>query len=454
MAVDLVALIDDQEFGPSQIRLVALCFAIMVTYGYNVLAVGIVAPSLAQALHIAKPSLGLIFAAEGLGAMLGAALAGPLADRAGRRRLVIASTVWYGICALLAARATSSGQLGLVMFAAGLGLGGAYPNTIALMSELAPLRTRATMIATAQTGFALGAASSGVIFAWLVDKYGWRFVFDVGGLAPILLAPILLAWLPESIGWLFGKGARGSTIISALSLVNPQVRFPPDTTFFIREERRAGPVAIHLFRDRRALGTALLWIAFLTNAVAVNFLAVWLTTLITIAGMTVRTAAWAAVAFHSGSIAGAVCIGRFADLRGIYRILPIALATGAVVAWLTGFAGSSPPLMLALSAGMGFCIAGGQFGLGIAAASYYPTYIRATGVSFAYAFGKPGVVVSSLLGTLFLTWRWPLPLIFLADGTFALCAAAAIFAIGASQHRSTLTAVNGCDRGSPRRILV
>ena len=441
MAIDLLALIDEQEFGPSQIRLVALCFAIMVTYGYNLLAIGVVAPSLAQALHIPKASLGPIFAAEGFGAMIGAALAGPLADRIGRRRLVIASTVSYGTCALLTARATSAGQLPLLLFAAGLGLGGAYPNAIALMSELAPRKVRATMIATMQTGFPLGAASSGVVSAWLVDKYGWRFVFDVGGLGPILLAPMLLAWLPESIGWLFSKGARSSTIISALSRVNRQARFPLGTTFFIGEERRAGPPLFHLFRDRRAVGTTLLWIAFFTNTIAVNFLAVWLPTLITIAGMTVRVAAWAAVAFHTGSVVGALSIGRFADLRGVYRVLPVALAAGAIVAWLTGLAGSSPPRMLALSAGMGFCIAGGQFGLGIAAASYYPTHIRATGVSFAFVFAKPGTVASSLLGTVFLAWRWSLPLIFLADGTFALCAAAAIFVMCVSQHRATVTAV-------------
>jgi AAHS family 4-hydroxybenzoate transporter-like MFS transporter len=437
--IDLPSLIDQQKIGRLQIRLLVLCFAILVTHGYDLLSIGIVAPSLAQALHIAKPALGPIFSVGAFGAMLGALFAGPLADHLGRRRVVIASTLFYGICALLTARAMSIEGLLLLRFATGLGLGGAFPNTVALMSEFAPRRARGTVITLMQTGFAVGAALSGVIVAWLVDKYGWRTVFYVGGLVPLLLTPLLIAWLPESIGWLVVKGAPVSTVVTILSKINPRLRFARDTTFIMREENHPGVSVFHLFREGRAVGTTLLWIAFITNVVAVNFLAVWLPTLITTMGMAVRIAAWAAVGFHVGSIVGAVLLGKLADLRGAYRVLPINLATGAVIAWLAGLAGSSSSLVLALSFGMGFCIAGGQLGLSILSSGYYPTYIRATGVAWAFAIAQPGAVISGLLGTLFLTWRWSLPTIFLVDGSFALCAAAAIFVMGASQYKTAAT---------------
>jgi AAHS family 4-hydroxybenzoate transporter-like MFS transporter len=150
--------------------------------------------------------------------------------------------------------------------------------------------------------------------------------------------------------------------------------------------------------------------------------------------MAVRIAALAAVGFHLGSIVGAVVLGRLADLRGAYRVISINLATGAVVVWLAGLATSSSALVLVLSFGMGFCIAGGQFSLSIISTGYYPTYIRATGVAWAFAIAQPGAVFSGVLGTLFLTWRWSFPMIFLVDGAFALCAASAIFAMGALQH--------------------
>jgi MFS transporter, AAHS family, 4-hydroxybenzoate transporter len=101
--------------------------------------------------------------------------------------------------------------------------------------------------------------------------------------------------------------------------------------------------------------------------------------------------------------------------------------------------GSSSSLVLALSFGMGFCIAGGQFGLSILSSGYYPTYIRATGVAWAFAIAQPAAVISGVLGTLFLTWRWSIPMIFLVDGSFALRAAAAIFVMDASQYKTTAT---------------
>lgn len=438
--IDLPSLIDRQKFAGLQIRLLVLCYAIAATDGYNLLALGNVAPTLAQALHIAKPTFGLVFSVGSFGAMLGALFAGPLADRLGRRRVVITSTLFCGVFAFLTARVTSIEGLLLLRFATGLGLGGALPNTVALMSEFAPGRARGTVITLMQTGFAVGAALSGVIVAWLVDTYGWRMVFYVGGLVPLLLTPLLVAWLPESIDWLVVKGAPASAVATILTKINPRLRFAPDTIFIMREENRPGVPVFHLFREGRAVGTTLLWIAFITNVVAVNFLAVWLPTLITIAGMAVRIAAWAAVGFHMGSIIGAVLLGKLADLRGAYRVISINLATGAVVVWLTGLAGSSSALVLALSFGMGFCIAGGQFSLSIVSTGYYPTYIRATGVAWAFAIAQPGAVFSGLLGTLFLTWWWSFLMIFLVDGSFALCAATAIFLMGASQYKAAATA--------------
>jgi AAHS family 4-hydroxybenzoate transporter-like MFS transporter len=194
----------------------------------------------------------------------------------------------------------------------------------------------------------------------------------------------------------------------------------------------------HLFREGRALGTTLLWIAAFTNVLALHFLASWLPTLITTGGMALRIAVWAVIAFHLGSIVGAVLLGKLSDIRGVYGVLSVNLATGAVIICLAGLVGRSAPLLVALSVGMGFCIAGGQFCLAILPSIFYPTYIRATGVAWASAAAEPGGVMSGLLGTLLLTWRWPLPTIFLVDGFFPLCAAAAVFLMGASQHGKLL----------------
>ena len=194
---------------------------------------------------------------------------------------------------------------------------------------------------------------------------------------------------------------------------------------------------LHLFREGRAVGTALLWLAAMANILALTFLLFWLPTLINSTGIALRLAVWSTVAYQVGSIVGAVLLGRLVDLRGTYRVLPINFVVGAVIVSLLGLTGSSLPLIVALSLGVGFCTGGGQVGLNALPGTYYPTYIRSTGVGWALGVGRFGAVISGLLGTLLLSWRWSLPMIFIVDGFFVLCAAAAVFLMGLSLPRPT-----------------
>jgi AAHS family 4-hydroxybenzoate transporter-like MFS transporter len=427
--IDLPALIDEQPISRFQIQVLILCFAVLFVDGYDALAIGNVGPPLAQALHIGRSALGPVFSIGFLGAMLGTVLFGTLADRLGRRRMIIASAALFGVCTLLTVKVTSVGSLMILRFITGLGLGGAYPNTIALMTELAPRRARTTLVTFMQTGIPAGAALSGIIVAWLVEAYGWRTVFFLGGVGPLFLSLLLVARLPESVRFLALKG-RSAGVMAILSRINPRLRFPPRPSFVLNEEDRLGMSVLHLLSAGRALGTALLWTACLSNLLALQFLGSWLPTLINTSGIPIRAAVWPNVFYQVGGIVGAVLLGKLADARGTYRILPSTLVTGAVFVSLAGLIGSSLALLLAFSIGMGFCIAGGQVVLNALAGAYYPTYIRSTGAGWALGFGRFGAVLSGVLGTLLLGWHWPLSLIFFTDGFFALCAAGAVFLMG------------------------
>ena len=159
--------------------------------GFDTQAIGYVAPAVAQDWKLARGALGPVFGAGLFGLMIGAFVFGPIADRIGRRRIIIVSTAAFGIGALATIFANDVPSLLAIRFLTGLGLGGAMPNAVALTSEFSPHRRRATMVMAMFCGFSVGAAIGGLLAAALIPALGWRSVFVVGGVAPLLLVPLL-----------------------------------------------------------------------------------------------------------------------------------------------------------------------------------------------------------------------------------------------------------------------
>src|SRR5260370_37706533 len=200
--VDVADFIDRQPVGGFQIKLLATCAAVLFLDGFDTQAIGYVAPALAKEWSLTRAALGPVFSAGLFGLMIGALLFGPLADRIGRKKIIIFSTLAFGLGALATAFVQDVNALLAIRFATGLGLGGAMPNTIAMTSEFNPKRRRATMVMIMFCGFSLGAALGGFLAAALIPQFGWRSVFVVGGLAPLLLVPILVRRLPQSLRFL------------------------------------------------------------------------------------------------------------------------------------------------------------------------------------------------------------------------------------------------------------
>ncbi len=143
--------------------------------------------------------LGSVFGAGILGIIIGTLFIGPLADWFGRKKLMIAGMLMIAVFSFFTARATSLPQLLIFRFLTGLGLGSVVPGSIVITNEYSPHRSRGTMVTLMACGYAVGAASGGLMTAALL-RFGWPMVFYVGALAPLLLSFVLLVWLPESSG--------------------------------------------------------------------------------------------------------------------------------------------------------------------------------------------------------------------------------------------------------------
>ena len=279
--VDVADYIDAQPIGAFQIRLLLTCAAVLFLDGFDTPAIGDVVPAMAREWHLDKAALGPVFSAGLFGLMIGALSLGPLADRIGRKRIIVFRR-WRSASAPVTALVNDVAVLIAIRFLTGLGLGGAMPNTMALTSEFSPHRRRATMVMIMFCGFSVGAALGGLLAAALIPQFGWRSVFVAGGIAPLLLAPILALKLPESVRFLALKGSADARVAQLLGLLNPNAPLAPAMRFVVDEAELSGMPVKHLFGDGRTLATLLLWVVFFMSLLDIYFLSNWLPTVLTI----------------------------------------------------------------------------------------------------------------------------------------------------------------------------
>lgn len=189
--LNVASIIDDNPIGRLQVLTIMLCALVNMLDGMDTQSIGVAAPFMAESLGIPISSFGPIFSAALLGAALGAIGFGALADRLGRKRLLIVALLMIGVFTLLTAHAPSVGWLILYRFLAGIGLGGATPCFIALTSEYAPSRHRAACVTLMWSAFPLGAMIGAFANSALLQSHGWRAIFYLGGVTPLLLTVVL-----------------------------------------------------------------------------------------------------------------------------------------------------------------------------------------------------------------------------------------------------------------------
>lgn len=427
-AVDVVAFVDDQPVGRPQLRVLLTCAAVLFVDGFDTQAIGYVAPDVARDWGLGRAALGPVFSAGLFGLMIGALVFGPLADRIGRKRIIVASSIAFGLLTLATVLADGVGTLLVLRFLTGLGLGGAMPNAVALTSEYSPHRRRATMVMAMFCGFSIGAALGGLIAAALIPDYGWRSVFVVGGVAPLLLAPYLAWRLPESVRFLALSGGENARVGRLLRSMFPDVTLPTASRFVVHEPRLPGLPVAHLFAANRTRTTLLLWVVFFMSLLDLYFLSSWLPTVLNDLGASVSAAAIVGAMLQVGGVVGTFALGQVVD-RFSFRALTFTYLLAAVAVAAIGYSGHSIGLATLAIFCAGFCIVGGQIASNALAATFYPTAVRSTGIGWALGIGRAGSIVGPLIGGALLALHWATESLFLAAAVPALVAALAAFVL-------------------------
>jgi MFS transporter, AAHS family, 4-hydroxybenzoate transporter len=434
--VNVMELIDSQRLSGAQITIVVLCGLIAVLDGLDLQAIGLAAPALAAALHIAPRALGSVFSAALAGLALGAFGLGLAADRIGRKRVLIGSTLCFGVFTLCTAFASSMNELLIFRFCTGLGLGGAMPSFISLGAEYVPRRFRATVVSALWTGFPIGGVIGGLLASRLIPQWGWPSIFWVGGTLPLLLAAALGFVLPESIGFLVDRNASPQRIARLLERVCPDAHPSPNARFVLGEERAPGVPVRHLFSAGRGVGTVLLWVSFFIAFMMLVTNSAWSPTLLRAEGIEVAQSAIAMATFNFGSVIGTSLAGWLISRLGVVGVLPLSCIGGAVAIGAVGYAAHWVLLVTFLEGLFGLFLGCASSGLIVLAALFYPTAIRSTGVGWSMGMGRIGsfsgpLVVGALVGASF-----PTASVFVAIGVPALVAALTTALVGLRYGRA------------------
>jgi MFS transporter, AAHS family, 4-hydroxybenzoate transporter len=430
MVIDVPAFIDSRKIGRFQILVAALCAMVVLLDGLNTQVIGYLGPVLSKDWNLSRAALGPIFSASLAGLMIGLLVIGPLSDQIGRKLAIVLSTVLFGCFTLLTAAAHGVPDLFFYRLMAGIGLGGALPNALALTGEYCPARRRATLVVIMFCGFSLGSILGGGLTAALVSRFGWRPVFLAGGALPLLLVPILIAMLPESLPFLVAKEAKREQILRLLRRIDPTFSAPPDVRFVTAEPSATGMPVAQLFHSGRAVGTLLLWLVFFLNLLVFFFLQNWLPTVLADSGLATETAILVSTLISVGGIAAGVLSGPLMDRFGPYPVLAVLYLCGTVFVALIGRTPTSLPAIIAITLGAGFSVSGGQKSVNALAVIFYPTAVRSTGVGWALGVGRIGSIIGPLLGGWLMARGWSNVNIFEFASLPMLCAALVVSAMG------------------------
>jgi AAHS family 4-hydroxybenzoate transporter-like MFS transporter len=434
-SINVIEFIDSHRLAPFQILIVVLCFLIVAIDGFDTAAIGFLAPAIRAEWQLSAAQLAPLFGAGLAGLMAGAFLFGPLADKFGRKSVLIVCVLFFGLASIASAYSSSLWGLVFLRFLTGLGLGGAMPNSVTLTSEYCPAKRRSFLVTTMFCGFTVGSALGGLASANLVEDYGWRPVLMLGGILPLVLLPLMAWQLPESVRFLVMGGKRLDRVAAILRRIAPREDFA-NASFMVTHRKAEGFPVGHLFKADLVTGTLLLWLAFFVSLLVIYLLSSWLPTLIKSTGVSLKTASLVTTMFQVGGTLGAILLGWLMDRVNPHYLLAVSYAlAGAFIAAIGSLTGT-PWLVGVAVFGAGFCISGSQVGANALAAAFYPTDCRATGVSWANGVGRIGSVLGSMGGGAMLSMNMSLPMVFLLVGIPAVIAGLTLFALG--RHRAGL----------------
>ena len=425
---DLIKSISQGQMKSLQIGIILICWLINMLDGFDVLAIAYAAPTISEEWQLAPEKLGIVLSAGLAGMALGALFIAPLADRFGRRKIILWCLAVIGFAMVGTALVNSVVLLVIVRVITGLGVGGLLASLNTMVAEYSSDRRRNFAISFLQSGYPIGALAGGLIAAPLIPAFGWQVVFILGGLSTLVMVAVVLLFMPESLHFLMAQ--RPANALQQVNRVLSRLGHSMITELPTLTGKAPPPASIgQILSPSLKTNTLLLWLSFFMSMLTLYFLLLWTPQIIVNAGLPKDQGILVGASLNAGGLLGMLLLGYFSERFGLYRLIIgfFLLAALSMVAF--ALIDASATVLLVLAFVLGFFTIGGMIGLYSAAAGLYPTTLRNTGLGWGIGIGRLGAILGPNVAGVLIGIGWEqadyflllaLPLVFAMLSTYAL----------------------------------
>ncbi|EST33054.1 MFS transporter [Streptomyces roseochromogenus] len=415
--------------GPRQRLIALLGLAVMVSEGLDITIASFVYPNVMRDWGTSMSAVTTTVTAGVLSMAVGGAVAGPLADRYGRKGVTVAGILVFGVATAVTGLAADIEVFATLRVVACAGLGAVAPVVMAIVADSTPARRRAPVVALAFSGIAAGTVAGGFLASAVIPGFGWPALLALCGLAPLPLVPLIAAYVPESVSALLTRGRPAEQIHESLALLAPgRDTSHVDLTGGRDDERQPTRKLSAIVLSRSfAPTTLLIWLCYFVLLGVVYLLLNYLPLMVARAGLTAARTGVVVGLFGGGTLCGQLLASFGLRRYDRFRFLALASALSGLAVCVTAAAGTGYAGLSALVSALGVCLGGSMGSLQAVGALAYPSTLRATGMGWMSGIGRIGTLTSGLLGGVMIGAGWGIPrILFVLCVPLALTSAAAL----------------------------
>ena len=336
--------------------------------------------------------LGILGSMTMVGMCAGAAVAGLIADKLGRRLTILYTLVLFGVMSALCGLSTGLAMLVIFRFFVGLGLGGELPIASTLVSEFSPAKQRGRMVVLLESFWAWGWILAALISYLVIPEYGWRVAFFLGAV-PALYAAYLRRALPESPRFLelTGREREADEIVSRMERA---AGIEPKKASAGPPLVKAGKMPLsQLFSRLYLRRTVCLWIMWFFLMFGFYGSIIWIPTLMVGKGFVLIKSFEYTLIMTLAQLPGYFSAAYLVEVLGRKAVLVIYIVGTALAAYFFGLSDSVTQILIWGCLLYFFNL--GTWGVVYAyAPELYPTEARGSGVGWAAAIGRVGAFLA------------------------------------------------------------